>query len=223
MAHKNVKKVVGRVFTLIGIVLVLVGVIGFAALSAIHNNFVANADRINAEIIDIVRVGEGYSVRVAYIVDGNELQTYLNFWHSGMRVGQFVELYVDRDNPASVRSTSNMLNFLILIPAGLGIIFGGIGMYILVLERRRIFLNNWLISYGKPVWANIIGVDICHSIMINNVPARKVIAEYNLMQFQSEPVTNRDLSTLGSTVRVYLHPDNPDIYYMNVAESQFAK
>ena len=113
---------------------------------------------------------------------------------------------------------NHVASVFLLIPGITGLVFGGLGIAFSVKRKNRISLNNWLLSYGKPVWAKVLGVEFCESIVVNNTPARRVIAEYNYMQFESAPVTNNELSTLGETVKVYLHPDDHEIYYVDLTE-----
>jgi len=206
--------ILGISFFSVGAILALIG-IGFGLR---HWNNISNTDPVTATIIDINRHathdGYSHSVFVEYEIDGTMITSRLNWWSSGMRVGQPIEILVDRYNPYRVIS-SGILGWLAsIILLAISLPFVGIGAGFLIYNRYTQRRHQYLLEYGTPVWARIQGTDNNWNIRINGRPATVLVATYKNLRFTSPALDNNDLMHLDNRehVKVLIHPDNANMY-----------
>ena len=109
--------------------------------------------------------------------------------------------------------TTGILHLLpLMILSGLMVIFIGLGAGFLIYEKYKKRKFEWLLHYGTPVWANVLGTDENWSIQINGRPAMVLVAMYGNMRFVSGPLDNNDLANIGEHVKVLLDPGNYNKY-----------
>jgi len=64
---------------------------------------------------------------------------------------------------------------------------------------------------------DVVGLQHSTNVFINGRPARVLAATHQNMRFTSEPLDNKDIKNLGTTVKVIVHPDDPDKYVFDFA------
>ena len=103
----------------------------------------------------------------------------------------------------------------------LAVVFGSVGTGFLLYElyKRRKF--GWLLQYGTPVWANVLGIDENWNIQVNGRPAQVIVASYGNMRFTSRAVDNNDLANLGEHVKILLDPGNYNRYMFDLQNECF--
>jgi len=220
--HKKVFKIIGTIFFIIGIVSTIVG-IG----TTMHRlNTISNAERVTATITDIrtFRDADGYINNRAYVrysVGGRTIDARLNWSSTNMRVGQTVELYVNRYDPYRFISAGAVGWVLALLPFIFTITFGTIGVVFLAIERRKRNRSRYLFEYGKPIWANVEGTEANWNITVNGRPAKVLVATYGNMRFVSDTVDNNDLMNIGEHVKVLVDPSDATKYTFDFHNESF--
>ena len=215
--HKKIWLILGSVFLGVGLILAAVALTIYGFTATRRNRVLNDSIPITAVIVDITSGagGDGEMHRRAYIEYeiGQELFVVpLRWWTSGMFVGQPVEIHVNRQDPRQF-VTDGMLQWLpVLIILPLGGLFGIIGAAFLLVHVKKRSRQRWLLDFGTPVWANVLGLEENWHIRINGRPATVLIATYNNMRFVSGPVDNNDLVNIGDHVKVLLHPENNNRY-----------
>ena len=217
--HKKVLHILGVVFLSVGILLGVIGVGIYVGVGGHRRRVIADSDPVTATIVDIsTRIhGSGAGTRndtaiIEYHVDGRAIQSRLNHWHSGMRVGQSVQIYVNRQDPYSFVLARGLYWIPVLVLGILAVVFGSIGAGFLLAQRHKRRRAQWLFEYGTPVWAVVQGTEANWRIQINGRPATVLVATYKNMRFVSSALDNNDLVNIGTHVKVLLHPHDNNKY-----------
>jgi len=215
--HKKVGFILGIVFLSVGIFLGIVGLIVHVAVNSNRRYVMADYIPVTAEIVDIVRRynldGDSrHSVYIEYEVDGIVMTAPLHLTSSGMFVGQPVDILVSRQSPHRFVTTGLLHLLPLMILSGLMIVFSGLGGGFLIYEKYKRRKFEWLLHYGTPVWANVLGTDENWNIQVNGRPATVLIAVYGNMRFVSSALDNNDLAHIGEHVKILLDPGNYNKY-----------
>jgi len=215
--HKKVIYILGCVFLGVGILLGIIGGIVDFAVNSNRRRIMADYIPVTATISEITRRHDWdgnarNSVYIEYEVDGMVIVASLRFWSSNMFVGQPINIFVSRQNPRDFVNAGMIHRIPLLILLGLMVVFCGIGSGFLIYEKRKKRKFEWLLHYGTPVWANVLGTDENWSIQINGRPAMVLVATYGNMRFVSGPLDNNDLANIGEHVKVLLDPGNYNKY-----------
>ena len=213
--HKKIWLLLGSIFLGIGIFIGVIAIIVSAAISSQRNRVMRDAIPVTAVIVDIRPWHDDSRVYIEYEVDGEVFTAQLNWSSSRMYVGQSIEIYVSRHNPRQFVSTGMMPWLPVMIISIFPIVFGGIGAGFLIHHARNKKRHRWLLEFGTPVWANVLGLDDNWSIRVNGRPATVLVASYGNMRFVSGPLDNNDLMHMrhvGEHVKVLIHPDNSNRY-----------
>jgi len=223
--HKKAFKIVGVVFFSVGLFLGLIAIILYATLGQSHRRIANDSDLVTAIIVEIdVRRGADGDIRRVYVeyeAGGMIITAPLRWSSTSMFVGQPVDILVSRQNPHEFVSKFAFYLIPVWILLGLGVIFGGIGAGFLVYQRRKRRKFLWLLEYGTPIWANVLGTDDNWNIQVNGQPATVLIAAYGKMQFVSGPLDNNDLMNIGEHVKVLLHPEDANIYVFDFKNESY--
>jgi regulatory protein YycI of two-component signal transduction system YycFG len=121
----------------------------------------------------------------------------------------------------------HLAGFIIIGISGILIIFGIVLLYF-YFKRKK--LNKWLILHGEAVQTEIIAVEIDKNTTINgqypysyficavkNPTTNEITKTYNSCNIKNKRQDHPDLYTcIGNEITVYIHPDNPDKYYVDV-------
>jgi len=138
-----------------------------------------------------------------------------------MFVGQSIDILVNRQNPHSFRSTWPFYWIPVGILLGLGLIFGSVGAGLLIFKRRKQRNRIWLLDFGTPIWANVIGTQQDWRIQVNGQPATVLVATHGHMEFISGPLDNNDLMNIGEHVKILLDPENANKYVFDIHNESF--
>jgi len=215
--HKKVIYILGCVFLGVGILLGIIGGIVDFAVNSNRRRIMADYIPVTATISEITRNRDWdgnarNSVYIEYEIDGVIMVAPLRFWSSNMFVGQPINIFVSRQNPHDFATTGMFHRIPLLVLLGLMVIFGGIGSGFLIYEKHKKRKFQWLLHYGTPVWANVLGTDENWNIQVNGRPATVLVAMYGNMRFVSGPLDNNDLANIGEHVKVLLDPSNYNKY-----------
>ena len=215
--HKKVFLILGIVFLGVGLLLGTIGATIWGIGGTNRRRIMADAIPVAATIVEITpqRAIDGDMNRRVYIdyeADGTMMRGRLRWWNTNMYVGQRVNIYVSRQNPHDFVSAGILHMLPVFILGGIGAIFGILGaifLFVHKLKRRR---HRWLLDFGMPVWANVLGTQDNWNIQINGRPATSLVAAYKNMEFVSGPIDNNELASIGEHVKVLMDADNYNRY-----------
>ncbi|MBQ5331547.1 MAG: DUF3592 domain-containing protein [Oscillospiraceae bacterium] len=212
--------ILGLVFFIIG----FAAAAGFAVYHISYRNFERNADRINAVItnVDAYTTGSGksrrtrHNVEVTYVYDGEAYTNSLDYYISGMRTGDFVEVLVNRDDPQNMRSEPKLW---LLLFAGFFLIFGGVGFGLTWSEIGTMIKAKRLIDRDRYVMCDN-WEEKLSGTAVNNVQYHRIIARYDNgieeFTFKSRPFhPAKQPYVPGESVIVYVDiEENPKKYFV---------
>ncbi len=140
-----------------------------------------------------------------------------------MYEGKKITLLVDPDDPAKV-STGFITVFVGAIFAGMGVIFGLIGIIPLVMIKRRSATKKKIIASGNFLWGTVVHIDYNTSYSVNGQHPYVVYCTYKdeykdiVYRFKSENIwTNPEYAlSQGSTVCIYVDKEDYSKYYVDV-------
>lgn len=216
-------------FTFIGVIFFLFGVI-FVIIAAANiagwEEFRKDAVSVNATITDIdthtERRGKKkktyHDVFVEYEYEGVTYSDELDYYTSGMREGDDVEIYVDPERPSDSRSKPYLVSGIMGLFA---LIFGGIGAGFLGHEIRRSVIVNRLIAEDKFIYANYSHEEKAN-VTVNKVRYDQSVFVYDdgsgrKMVFKGEPHHPSSRPYIqGDTMKVYVDMEkDPGKYYVS--------
>lgn len=217
--------------TLIGVIFFLFGV-AFLIVPAISiaewTEFKKDAVPVSATITDISthttrRTGSHkrrttHDVYVEYEYEGKTYSEELDYYTSGMREGDNVDILIDPDNPSKNRSEPYLFAGIMAI---FGLIFGGIGAGFLIYQLKKSRYINRLIDEDKFIYAEYSNEQQAN-VTVNNVRYNQAVFVYEdgfgrELTFTSEPYkpSSRPYAP-GDTKKVYVDMEaDPNRYYVS--------
>ncbi len=219
----GVTNLIGIVFFLVGILLIIVSVFTYVG----NKQFESNAEKIMATITDIDtyrtrsngKTKTRHNVYIEYEVDGKVYNRELNYYTSSMYEGKEIEVMYNPNNPADVRAYENIA-FIIL--AFMGLVFGAVGGGMFFANVAAGGKRKKLMENGEPVTGTITDIITVTNVRINGRHPFKaeveVIDPYTSEKYlySSKQVINDISYMVGSTVDVYVDPNDKSKYYVDL-------
>ena len=162
-----------------------------------------------------------YRVTVEYIVDGVLYRERLDHYSSSMRVGQYVDVYYDPEDPSRMKSDPTLTCALMLIFI---FTFGGVGGGFLIYEFRMKRIVTALIEEDKYIVCDhtVMREDVSANVKVNRVRYRQTNFIYNAPDgkeyiFSSRPYhPDKNPFIDGQNVIVYVDIEkDPKKYYVS--------
>lgn len=215
--------IVGIAFLFFGVLMIIVSIVTFVGAK----KFEASAEKTMAVITDIdtYRTGSGddrtthHDVYVEYRVDRQVYNGMLDYYSSSMYVGKEIEVMYNPNNPADIRGSSN---FVWIILAFMGLIFGAVGGGIFFANITAGGKRKKLMESGDRVSGTITNVITVMNVRINNRHPYKaeveVIDPYTGEKYlySSKQVIDDIHYMVGSAVDVYVDRDDKSKYYVDL-------
>lgn len=222
----NLVLILGVIFTIVGAIVIAVGVVSNIS----SKEFMENAVSANA-IIEEIEVDEhgdetDHYVFVTYEYDGNEYnRVQLNYYSSDMYEGQEIEIYFNPDDPRDVRTSEGEL-FFAIFPIAFGCLFIAIGLPMIIYKIHKKNKKTRLIESGQRIIAEIESIDMDYNITINGRHPYRVFCNYNnpydgyIYKFKSDILSfnPNDFYNIGNPVDVYVEQGNFKNYYVDVID-----
>jgi len=222
----------GAVFTGVGILLAIIGIIITIASTTSLNNFKEYAEKTEAVISDIAlrrtsssgsTGSNGYTtdVFVEFYANGNTVSAKLNYYSSNMRIGDSIVIYFDPRNPTIVRAEADpFIGMMLLVTlCGMGLIFSCIGAMFLVAYSKKNKLKKRLIENGRYIFADIVNVQQDHSIKINGRYLFIIECKYsdgvNDYRYASYPINYDPTHLIGTKIRIWIDRMDNAVYYVD--------
>ena len=212
-------------FVAVGAAIFLAG----AALGIVFIVQSAEYDETTAVItrIEEYRDSDGERARdvfVRYTYGGVEYEDIeLSWWESGMREGDEITVLCRRDDPSVTRSET-LVVVLPLILLGFGALFGGLPLIPLVGHIRKTRGRRAAKKRGVPVQCVITDVSPDYSYrvngrLVNNIAECRPVGGNTAVAYDSAPFSRRYPVLAGSAVTVYVLPDDPSVYWVDLGSA----
>lgn len=214
-----------------GILFFVIGLICIGVCVLLFTTRPDASDRVpvTATITDIDSHWHGddreYDVYVRYEAEGQEYERELNYYSSGMRVGQKIEIYYIKGNPLRI-GTKQGDALGVVIPGILGLVFAAVGGTTTAKSLKRSGKGNKLKETGTLVYAVYQGTEYKYTIRINHRspyvihagwtdPASGTSYDFQSRYFYEDPAPQLEMQGVRS-IPVYINPDKPKQYYMDL-------
>lgn len=224
MKKNRIVYVVFVIFLIVGIGL-LAGAFLFSRYFA---SFKAGAEEVTGEI---TRIEEYYDsdrelrhhVYVSYTYDGVDYDDVsINSYNSSMYEGKEIELLCDKKNPEHIMEKSAG-NLVVIILAGIGIIFvlvGGIPLLVMTGKKSK---NKKILENGQVLHALVDSIEYNTSVAVNGTHPYVIFCSYRdeykdiTYRFKSENIWTDPFLVFqpGSDIEVYVEPGDYSKYYVN--------
>lgn len=138
---KHPEKIFQLIFTLIGVVFLIVGAVSLYG----RTQAIQNAQKIEAEIVEVSKYYDRqmdefrHNVTAKYEIDGQIYTGMLGFYWTGMTEGSKISILVDPQNPYKVSPPNAILEPIFL---GLGAVFFSVGVLVGVITKKSKQQNN---------------------------------------------------------------------------------
>lgn len=210
---------IGSVFLVFAFITLFVSVNEYRS----WNRFKNDAVPVTAYISEIETYTDSdnekqHNVYIEYEYEGVSYSDKLNYYISGMKKGDSVQIYVDLYSPSINKSYSSVYNTVAILFA---LLFGGIGGGLVGHEVKRAIFVNRLISEDKYVFA-VYSHEEKSNYSVNDVVYDRSVFVYDdgsggELTFNSEPYPpDSHPYSDGSTVRVYVDIEaDPKKYYVS--------
>jgi len=222
------------IFSLIGVAALIYSFV----LRAEEKEFFANCEHVTGSITNFEvhetkdsdgNVKKEQWVYVSYEVNGtNYDDIYLCNYESGMHEGAPVEVYYNPSDPTDVKSYYDVDSYYNDI-AGVAIFFivaGALPMIFTVVAGRGKYKNRGLLETGRYTLATVKSIEANYHKRVNGEHPYWIICEEEnkldgVTYTYTSHVVYEDLTrriTPGDQVAVYVNPENPELYYVNLDE-----
>lgn len=207
-------RIVAAVFLTLGLALFLAGYLGSEDNAA----FFRVAETTQGTLVAVDHGQEECSI--LYQAEGRTYRARINAYVSGMRVGEPVTVYYVEGAPDEFRTEYHDVAFWIL--RLIGIIFGGIGLVMLLVSLRMAESRRSVLEKGNRVTARITGVEENRTITVNGRHPVRLVCEYTdpntgeTRVFRGRNIyRNPTFDLTREEVDVYLHPTRPGRYVVD--------
>lgn len=217
--------VIGTIFTLIGLVLLIVSGIFYSA----HTTFIQNAKETTAVIDTIAydnssRSDTNHRVLVKYTVDNKEYLSRLNYYTFNMAEGQSVKVYYNIADPSQIKTDN--IPIAVMTLGIVGIVFLLVGLSFVMVKGIKSSQKKRLIANGNRIFADFSDIVANTQIMMNGKHPYNIICHWKnpldgkLYILKSENVWVNPRSIIESreitSFPVYMDVNNPKKYYISL-------
>ncbi len=227
MGHNKTMRIVGIVFSLVPVIIIII----FASIYISNSKKIDEYDEVTGFISIITTETErdsdgdtrvSHTAYVTYIYEGQSYEDIrLSTYTSDMHKGDRISIYVNPDDPYDI--TVEMSKVFLIIPIIFTVIFGTLGIVMLVMSRGGGGKSD-LTQMGIAVEA-FVTYSGRANVTVNNAPTYILRAEYTdangvlrkvktpLLDFDPSPYVYQN----GGKIMVYVDPKKPSKYYIDTA------
>lgn len=213
-------------FMLVGIGLIVGGIF----LGIKNTKFKNNSDKIRGRVASVETYRDSddekhTKVYVNYKYKGNNYEYVELSGDTKKDEGEFITLYVNKDNPSDVRSSVDYIATIALVLMGLIPLFiGGVGIKLEVSKKKEIKSTHK--TEGEVVIATVDDIIQDMEVSVNGRSPYILRCSYTdkdtgkIYEFKSERIWDYSEITLvsGDSVRVNIFSGNFNNYYVNVKD-----
>lgn len=226
MSGNIVQKIIGLVFSIIGLSILAGGFVLYGAQARQLDQYT----EIKAQIVYIEEYRDfdgdiSHNVRVRYEFEGEEYTGVLTYYASSMREGDIVNVYIDPDNPHNYYSPEGAWMILVVFSILGGTFFLiGAGFLIFLISRR--LRKKKLLRDGDRVYAQIDNVFTNRNVQTNGRhpvridcswrdPADGVTYHFRSDNLWKDPTPILERQNI-TQLPVYLNPDKKKEYVVSL-------
>ncbi len=177
MKRNKTEVLVWAIFTIVGILFIIIGAIIGGNILNYENKIDTKAIITDISSYTNSKGNRNYEVYVSYIVEGKEYKSRLNGYSSNFYEGKEIDIYYHKDNPRQIGVKSLDLLFLILPSIGLiFLIIGGTGLLVKI-NKENIEKN--LRKNGELVYANYIETVVNRAYRVNGRHPYNIICNWD--------------------------------------------
>lgn len=216
MREAIVEKILGTVFTVLGVLLLAAGLVD--VLFVLH--FKSHAVKTDALVTEV-----NMGTEVQYTYEGQEYTAWTSAYSSGIRKGSSVAVYVDVDDPQHVK-LAPLLYLSTIVLCSIGVPFAIVGVVFLLIVGRKSRNKKRLMASGRKIFAEVTGGSLNRFYTLNNRHPWKLDCSYtdegtgNTYLYSSGNVFVDPQAYMGRQVAVYVDPADPSRYYVDVDSLQ---
>ena len=177
MKPNKVENLIWIIFTSIGAIFILIGIILGVNILNYENKIDTKGIITNITSYRDFDGDINHEVYVTYNVDEKEYKSRLSSYSSNFYEGKEIEIYYDKDNPNEIGIKS--LDLLFLIFPGVGLIFvilGGTGIFVKAKKRK---LEKNLKENGETIYADYVETILNTTYRVNGMHPYNIICEWN--------------------------------------------
>ena len=205
---RGVLFLVGVILFLCGAALALTGAVGLVR----QQGTLAGMVKTEAVITDMTT----RFTWISYSVNGEQYEARLNYYSSAQAPGDALAIYYNPENPAEVEQNLTLVWVLLLIPGGATLL---VGVGLLIHARRSRKKIERLLREGRRVAAEVVDL---HKDFRNRRNYRYGVVFFlrgeTGLPYQSDayfgPIPE---NILGTYLWVYVDPNNPERYYVDLS------
>ena len=219
-------KIVGTVFSLIGLAVIILGI----NIIISNNKFMKTAKATEGIIsdVEIYRDSDGdrhSTVYVQYEVNGKDYEYASSFSSSSMREGDDIKVYYNPENPSDFKLEGETI-FNTVFPIAFGSVFFIVGMGMIIPPIIKSQMQNKVKQYGELINAEIDDVDVNYNMAVNGRHPYVIVCSWKdpssggLYQFRSNNLWFNPEKLLEGrkTIDVYVDMQNPKKYYVDTSD-----
>lgn len=216
MREAIVEKILGTVFTVLGVLLLAAGLV--EVLFVLH--FKSHAVKTDALVTEV-----NMGTEVHYTYEGQEYTAWTSAYSSEIRKGSRVAVYVDMDDPQHVKLAS-LLYLSTIVLCSIGVPFTIVGVVFLLIVGRKSRNKKRLMASGRKIFAEVTGGSLNPYYTLNNRHPWKLDCRYtdegtgNTYLYSSGNIFVDPQTYVGRLVAVYVDPADPSRYYVDVDSLQ---
>lgn len=209
---KLVEKIFAICFGGVGVLICVIGII----LAINSFKFINGADEVKGLV-----TYAGNGTDVTYTYNGKEYESHLSVYSSGIREGDRVKIYVDKDNPRRIEIADMIfLPTFILCIVGLPFLLIGIGFMIALARGDN--KKKRLMTAGKKIYAEVTGGNVNYNYRVNGRNPFRLECQYTepytgeVYLFSSGNTWLEPDMYIGRQVAVYVDKTDCSKYYVDV-------
>jgi len=170
-----------------------------------------------------------YDVYIEYSVNDKKYESELNSYSSSYYEGKEIEVYYDKNNPHKVETdeANSMISILFITVGGSFAIIAGI---ILFIQLRKSSIARNLLRNGVKIDADYVETILNTGYEVNGMSPYKIICKWKNpntgigYKFKSNNIWDNPQYAIEynkiTKIPVYIDPENPEKYYVDVKEIQ---
>lgn len=229
---KNIKDYLVTIVLLsVGIIFLIIGIFINSEVFLIpeQDRVYTNAIITHIDIDHDSNEDTTHEVYIKYSADGKEYESELNMYSSSYYEGKEIEVYYDKNNPSNVETdeANNMLSIILIAIGGSFALISGIVLFI---QLRNSSISRKLQRNGLRIDAVYIETILNTTYEVNGMSPYKIICKWKNpntgieYEFKSNNIWDNPQYAIENNnitkIPVYIDPENPEKYYVDVKEIQ---
>lgn len=212
------------IFAMIGLIFTVAAILVGTLMMKKQNKMVLHEAVINEITTTRHNDETSHKVYVDYLFDDEFYQhKSLGYYSTGMREGQYIDIYIDPLNPNDIMG-KGVVTVLVIVFGILGgsfLVIGCIGIAIPIIKNRE---NARLFRTGKRIYGEVESLEMNRNVSVNNRhPMRAVVVvkdDYTgeTKYYKGEDMWEAEYQNVhaGDSAVIYVDPKNEKKYFVDL-------